>query len=40
MNKLLLPCFLTVLTSSLALETDAILKERLESTQSLAIEGV
>jgi hypothetical protein len=40
MNKLLFPCFLTVLTSSLALETDAILKERLESTQSSAIEGV
>ena len=39
MNKLLFPCLLAVLTSSLALETDAILKERLESTQSAAIEG-
>ena len=39
MNKLLFPCLLIVLTSSLALETDAILKERLESTQSAAIEG-
>jgi hypothetical protein len=40
MNKFLFPCFLTVLASSLALETDAILRERLESNQSSAIEGV
>ena len=40
MNKLLFPCFLAALTSNHALETDVILKERLESTQSSAIEGV
>jgi hypothetical protein len=40
MNKLFLPGFLAVLASSQALETRAILKERLESTQSSAIEGV
>jgi hypothetical protein len=40
MNKLLFACFLAALTSNHALETDVILKERLESTQSLAIEGV
>jgi hypothetical protein len=40
MNKLLLPCFLAVFASSQALETDAILTERLESSQSSAIEGV
>jgi alginate O-acetyltransferase complex protein AlgJ len=40
MNKLLFPCLLAALTSNHALETDVILKERLESTQSSAIEGV
>jgi len=40
MNKLLFPCFLAALASNHALETDVILKERLESTQSSAIEGV
>ena len=40
MNKLLFPCFFAVLASSQALETDAILKERLGSAQSSAIEGV
>ena len=40
MNRLLFPCFLAALASNHALETDVILKERLESTQSSAIEGV
>lgn len=40
MNKLLFPCFIAVLAASRALETDAILKDCLESTQSSAIEGV
>ena len=40
MIKILFPCFLAALTSGRALETDVILKERLESTQSSAIEGV
>jgi alginate O-acetyltransferase complex protein AlgJ len=39
-NKLFLPGFLALLASSQAAETNSILKERLESTQSLAIEGV
>ena len=40
MNKLLFPCLLAALASNHAVETDVILKERLESTQSSAIEGV
>jgi alginate O-acetyltransferase complex protein AlgJ len=40
MNKLFFPCFLAVLASSRALESDVIFRERLESTQSSAIEGV
>jgi SGNH hydrolase-like domain, acetyltransferase AlgX len=40
MNKLFLPGFLALLASSQAAETSAILKKKLESTQSIAIEGV
>ena len=40
MNKLFLSGFLAALATSQALETDAILKERLESAQASAIEGV
>jgi alginate O-acetyltransferase complex protein AlgJ len=40
MNTLFLACFLAVLASGQASQTQGILKERLESTQSSAIEGV
>ncbi|MGA7391519.1 MAG: hypothetical protein WBW78_02575 [Terrimicrobiaceae bacterium] len=40
MNKLFLSGFLAALATSQALETDAILKEKLDSTQATAIEGV
>jgi hypothetical protein len=39
-NKLFLSVFFAVLTTSQALETTAILEERLKSTQESAIEGV
>jgi SGNH hydrolase-like domain, acetyltransferase AlgX len=39
-NKLLLLCLLPILASAQVLQTDQILKERLETAQSGAIEGV
>jgi hypothetical protein len=40
MNRLFVPGFLALLASSQAAETNPILKEKLESTQSTAVEGV